>query len=266
MTEQINLHEGRALFGLNPAGYEDARPDYPLWIFDQLRQRGALVAGATTLEIGAGTGKATRHLLEYGAKPLTIIEPDTRFADMLNSTCAAASASCRIMYESFEDVALPDYGFDLVMAATSFHWIEPIAGLRKIKRLLTQNGVAALCWNVLSDGNKEDLFHDATHSLLTPLAMGPADKHNEIPFAPDRAARQAEANTAGFEHCEYFESRWSLLLSARQIGNLYESFSHIQRLDIDSREKLLNQLMTIADTQFNGKVVRNVISCLYLLY
>jgi hypothetical protein len=48
------------------------------------------------------------------------------------------------------------------------------------------------------------------------------------------------------------------------VGKLYESFSHIQRLDADARMKLLDDLMTIADTHFNGKVVRNITSCLYL--
>ena len=80
MPEHIKLNEGRRLFGLNPQGYEDARPDYPLWIFDHLRTCGALTDSTPTLEIGAGTGKATRHLIEYGANPLTIIEPDARFA------------------------------------------------------------------------------------------------------------------------------------------------------------------------------------------
>jgi hypothetical protein len=40
--------------------------------------------------------------------------------------------------------------------------------------------------------------------------------------------------------------------------------SHIQRLDANARAKLLDELMTIADMQFNGKVVRNITSCLYV--
>ena len=42
MPEHIHLNEGRHLFGLNPQGYADARPDYPQWIFEYLRERGAL--------------------------------------------------------------------------------------------------------------------------------------------------------------------------------------------------------------------------------
>jgi SAM-dependent methyltransferase len=264
MPEQIQLNEGRRLFGLNPQGYEDTRPEYPIWIFDHLQECGALVDGTPTLEIGAGTGKATRRLLEYGANPLTIVEPDARFAAMLRTAADASPANCRVVHDSFEDAVLSDNQFDLIAAATAFHWIEPTSGLRKIKRLLRHDGFVALFWNVLGDLDKEDLFHDATHSLLSPLAVGPSEKPDTVPFALDREARQAEAEAAGFKKTEYLESRWSLVLNTDQVGKLYESFSHIQRLDADSRAKLLGELMTIADTQFNGKVIRNVTSCLYL--
>lgn len=264
MPEQINPNEGRRLFGLNPQGYEEARPEYPLWIFDHLRERGALVDGTPTLEIGAGTGKATRRLLEYGADPLTIVEPDARFAAMLGMAANASPANIRVVHDSFENVVLSDSQFDLIAAATAFHWIEPTSGLRKIKRLLRRDGFVALFWNVLRDLDKEDLFHDATHSLLSPLAVGPSENSDTVPFALDRGTRQAEAKEAGFKETEYIESRWSLVLDTDAVGKLYESFSHIQRLDADSRAKLLDELMTIADTQFNGKVVRNITSCLYL--
>jgi SAM-dependent methyltransferase len=264
MSEYIKLNEGRRLFGLNPQGYEDARPDYPIWIFDHLRECGALVDGTPTLEIGAGTGKATRHLVEYGANPLTIVEPDARFAALLGKAVNVSPAHCHVIHENFEDVVLSDNQFDLVVAATAFHWIEPVSGLRKIKRLLRRDGFAALFWNVLGDVDKEDLFHDATHSLLAPLAVGPSENPDTVPFALDRAARLAEANAAGFNSTEYRESRWSLVLTTEQVGKLYESFSHIQRLDADARAKLLDELMTIADTQFNGKAVRNITSCLYV--
>lgn len=264
MPEQINLNEGQRLFGLNPQGYQDTRPDYPMWIFDHLRACGALVDGTPTLEIGAGTGKATRHLLDYGANPLTIVEPDARFAALLATAINAAPATCRIVHDSFEDVVLADNQFDLIAAATAFHWIEPTAGLRKIKRLLRRDGFVALFWNVLGDLDKEDPFHNATQSLLAPLAVGPSEKPNSVPFALDRGARQAEAEAAGFTKTDYRESRRSLVLTTDAVGKLYESFSHIQRLDADLRAKLLDDLMTIADMQFNGRVVRNITSCLYV--
>ena len=83
MPDLIDRREGRRLFGLNPEGYADARPPYPEEIYRFLVARGAIAPGTTTLEIGAGNGLATRRLIELGANPISVIEPDERFADVL---------------------------------------------------------------------------------------------------------------------------------------------------------------------------------------
>ena len=265
MPERIGREEGRHLFGSNPQRYDDSRPDYPEWIYERLRDGGALVPGSSTLEIGAGSGRATRRLLEYGADPLTIVEPDERFAAMLASVVDGFKADCRVIHTSFEDVELRPGHFDLVAAATAFHWIAPIAGLRKARRLLKAEGRAALFWNVLQDLDKQDAFHDATEDLLSPLAESPSGAPNDVPYALDRAAREADAKTAGFGGVDYFESKWTVVLEPEQIGALYGGFSHIQRLDEESRTKILSQLMELAATRFGGRVERNVTSCLYVL-
>jgi len=264
MPDQIDRNAGRGLFGFDPAGYDATRPDYPPWIFDRLRDCGALTPGAATLEIGPGSGKATRELLAYGADPLTLVEPDARFIAHLESTVCRFAADCRIVRLPFEEVSFTDE-FDLVAAATMFHWLDQVAALRRIRRSLRPGGFAALFWNLLQDLDKEDAFHEATRRLLAPLATSPAGAPDTVPFALNRAAREAEAVSSGFARVEYFESRWTLTLDTQQIGKLYEGFSSIQLLDPEPRSALLRDLMTIADRQFDGTVERNVTSCLYLL-
>lgn len=264
MPEKIDRREGRHLFGLNPQGYEASRPEYPGWIYECLRDSGALRAGTATLEIGAGTGRATRKLLEYGADPMTIVEPDARFAEMLQSILGELT-HCRVIHRSFEDAELDADQFDLVAAATSFHWIAPEVGLAKVRRVLRDGGVAALFWNTLADLAKQDAFHDATEFLLSGLAAAPSGAPNTLPHALDRVAREADAREAGFERVQYFESKWEIELSTEQIGALYEGFSSIQRLTEQPRTKLLCELMQIAEDQFAGRVTRNVTSSLYLL-
>ena len=85
---ESSIHQtfGRVAFGLDPAGYDAARPMYPDWVFDFLRERCGLVPNTVTFEIGAGTGKATRRLLELGANPLVAVEPDERLAAFLRET------------------------------------------------------------------------------------------------------------------------------------------------------------------------------------
>jgi len=77
---------GRQAFGDDPASYHRSRPGYPEWVYDTLRSRCGLGRNTSTFEIGAGKGTATRRLLELGADPLTVIEPDQRLADFLRKT------------------------------------------------------------------------------------------------------------------------------------------------------------------------------------
>src|SRR5437764_582568 len=54
----INRSFGRQAFGLDPGGYHAARPSYPDWVFDVLRERCGFAPNVVTFEIGAGTGTA----------------------------------------------------------------------------------------------------------------------------------------------------------------------------------------------------------------
>ncbi len=263
--DQVHRSEGRRLFGVDPDGYDRARPDYPAWIFDRLTSARALFPGAITLEIGAGSGLATRHLLARGASPITLLEPDERLAAHLGTALNEADTPPEVDIQtlSFEDASLPDGHYDLIVSATAFHWIEPEAGFEKARRLLKPGGTLALFWNVFQDLDKPDPFHDATRSLLSPLASSPSGAPDTVPFALDRERRQAEAAAAGLMLHEYRESRWAYELRAADIAHLYGNFSSIQRLLGEEKRALLEALVEIARTRFDGRVTRNMTSCLY---
>ena len=264
MPDVIDRSEGRRLFGLDPSGYCDARPDYPDAIYRTLVERGAIRSGTATLEIGAGPGLATRRLIELGANPLTVVEPDARFMSSLASL-GAAPFSLHVVAAAFEDASLPRATFDLVAAATSYHWLDPDLALAKIAAVLKPGGWVALWWNVFGDADRADPFHDATYALLADCAVSPSGAPDAIPFGLDRAAREAEfARSGAFGDVVYEETRWTLTLDTAHVGKLYEGFSHIQRMAAPARERLLEQLMEIAATQFGGRVERNVISPIYL--
>lgn len=192
MREFIDRSEGRRLFGLNPEGYGDARPDYPEAIYRCLIDHRALMPNTATLEIGAGSGLATRRLIGLGANPITVIEPDIRFAPLLRALRGTTGTDIRLVPCAFEDAELPQNAFDLVAAATSFHWLDPQAALDKIADVLKPGGFVALWWNVFQDLEREDPFHDATRSILANLAISPSGAPDAMPFPLDRRAREAD--------------------------------------------------------------------------
>jgi hypothetical protein len=79
----IDRSFGRRAFGTDPASYHSVRPPYPEWVFETLVERCGLTDGTAAFEIGAGTGTATRRLLDLGASPLIAIEPNPSLAAYL---------------------------------------------------------------------------------------------------------------------------------------------------------------------------------------
>ncbi|MGE5717954.1 MAG: class I SAM-dependent methyltransferase, partial [Acidobacteriota bacterium] len=241
------------------------RPEYPDAVYQCLVDHRALVPNTATLEIGAGSGLATRRLIELGASPITVIEPDVRFAPLLRELRGRAGTTIRLVPCAFEDAELPKDAFDLVAAATSFHWLDPQAALDKVAEVLRPGGFVALWWNVFRDLDREDPFHDATRSILADHAISPSGAPDAMPFALDRRAREADfERTGSFDAVAYEETHWTLVLDVPTLGRLYEGFSHIQRLPESERAQLLRQLMEIARTQFGGRVERHMTSPIYL--
>lgn len=70
------------------ADYAGARPPYPAGIYAALRLAGVTGPGRRVLEIGAGSGLATRDLIRSGSE-VVAIEPDANLAALLRRDAAA---------------------------------------------------------------------------------------------------------------------------------------------------------------------------------
>jgi SAM-dependent methyltransferase len=261
----IDRTEGRHAFGADPAAYDRARPDYPPRVYDLLRERCGLRAGTHTFEIGPGTGKATRHLLQLGAAPLTVVEPDERLAAYLKGTLGPSATDVEVRVAAFEDAQLSAASFDLGAAASAFHWLDPQTALARVARLLRQGGWWAMWWNVFRDPTRPDEFHDATQGLLSGLDRGPASGGaGRPPFALDVDARVADLRAAGaFEDIESELVRWTVTLDVIQVRELYGTFSPVSVLPAERRKRLLDALGRVAEEQFGGRVERPMVTAVY---
>jgi len=256
----VDRQFGRQAFGNDPGGYDTARPAYPDWVFEVLCKRCGLNPKVAVFEIGPGTGTATRRLLELGANPLVAVEPDNRLANFLRE--AIADAALTVVNSTFEEAVLPEAGFDLGLSATSFHWLDEDLALAKVAKLLRPGGWWAMVWNVFGDQNRPDPFHEAT-KLLLEGPVSPSAGAGDVPFALDARARLAALErTHAFNSIEYQTRPWSLVLDPDQTIALYATYSNINiRLD---REAVLAELGRVARDEFHGRVVRNMVTSLYV--
>ncbi len=125
----------RALsFGAVAAAYERFRPGYPDAVVDEvLAYAGRPVR--TALEIGAGTGKATRVFARQGIA-VTATDPD---AAMLQELRTHVPDSVVTVQSTFEDLPITPV-YDLVFAAASLHWTRPDDRWARVAGLLRPGG------------------------------------------------------------------------------------------------------------------------------
>ena len=110
----------RALsFGAVAEAYERYRPGYPTELVDRVLAYAGRPVG-TALEIGAGTGKATRAFAARGFA-VTATEPD---AAMLRELRRHVPADVVAVRAAFEDLTVPQ-SHGLVFAAAALHWTDP---------------------------------------------------------------------------------------------------------------------------------------------
>ncbi len=133
------------------AEYNTARPGYPPKVIDTILKYAKLPKNAKILEIGCGTGQATKFFAERGYR-ITAVDISANIVAIAQKNLARFK-NVKFIVNSFEDAALTQNSFDIIIAAQSFHWIEPARGFAKINQLLKPGGVLALFWN-LTEYNK----------------------------------------------------------------------------------------------------------------
>lgn len=143
----------RALsFGSVADQYERYRLGYPEELVDSV----VSYAGGPlryALEVGAGTGKATRLFASRGIA-VTALEPDAHMARVLDETTRGSTVEPVVTtFEEFETAR----HFDLVYAAASWHWVDPASKWAHAAEVLVPGGVLAL-FGSEAELNDPDLF------------------------------------------------------------------------------------------------------------
>lgn len=115
--------------------YEAARPRYPRELFD------ALAPSGRVLELGAGTGIATRELSARADVVATDLGPG------MLARLHALVPQVPVAVARAEALPFADGSFDLVCGAQMWHWVDVPAAAPEVVRVLRDGGRLALWWN-----------------------------------------------------------------------------------------------------------------------
>jgi SAM-dependent methyltransferase len=163
-AEPARLHENRRRaesFGGESDRYERTRPGYP----DELITELMADDPSSVLDVGCGTGKAGRLLVDRGCDLLGV-EPDPRMARV------ARRLGMPVEVATFEQWQPQGRTFDLVISAQAWHWVDPKRGPIKARSVLRPPGRLAVFWNIYVHEPEMRVALDDVYARVAPEIAG----------------------------------------------------------------------------------------------
>jgi len=262
MREPVRADDGLG-FDNVPEIYDRIRPEYPPALFEALfaylpdRELRAV-------EIGPATGKATRPLLEYGIA-VTAIEPGAGLAAFLRAKLGAEFPSLEVITAKFEEAEMGADAYDLVFAATSFHWLVKATRFQRCHDLLHEDGTLGVMHTNHIESEADKGFFAAVQPIYERHSQGDDPPH-QLPNEDNLVPPEYDALIACglFTDIELHKVRWDQTYSAADYGDLMRSFSGTQALEPPEQDALIGDITAFIDADFGGEITRPLVMTLTL--
>ncbi len=238
--------------------YDTYRPGYPKELMDSIVETTRLTSSSRLLEIGTGTGQATRPFAERGCDILCI-EPGVNLAAIAQRNLLAYPGVqfelCR--FEEWQE--RPD-AFDLVFSAQAFHWVPWETGIPKAARVLSPGGYLALIWNLYP-------------GLQGPLDMELQKAYEQI--TPDIGTPETKMEDTIHERAGWIEASgcfrpvtirrfpWTLCYTTQQYLGLLDTYSDHICLPVETRQQLYQEIGQAIDRN-GGTLERPYVAVLFI--
>ncbi len=228
------------LFGTAAESYERYRLGYP----DEVVARTLSYAGrpvASAVEVGAGTGKATRAFASRGVR-VVALEPDPEmYAVLERETAGMPVETVPTTFEAYDG---PPTG--LVYAAAAWHWTDPSTRWTHAADLIEPGGVLAIFGSQLR-------LADPTIEEAVGLAL--ADRVDDSAFRPKGepsapAWRLAEIEGSGlFEDVRSHDLAREVTVPQEEYVGHLSTISAFLRLGAEDRQEVLRRVLELVPAQ-----------------
>ncbi len=271
----------RASFDNIAALYDAARPTYPAEIFLVMESRLGAGGAARILEIGCGTGQATRDLAERG-HTVHAVEPGTNLAKLARENLAAFP-QVTIEETTFEAAAFEPEAYDVVFAAFAWHWVDASIGYPKAAEALRPGGLLTLVSNGYARGGTQQLIAEdvrAIYAREAPEMMpripptlddiratveGPGDMaalwQRVDRQTSDRKLKEPPDVSALFAPPEIFLCPWMATMDSGTYVDLIATGStYLQRVPDGRRNRVLEAIVDLIDDKLGGTVTKEFVA------
>ena len=252
------------MFEEAPELYDRVRPGYP---DDMIADLGAITGmsrGSTVLEVGCGTGQATRSLAAIGCS-VVAVEPGEQMAALARRRLAHFG-NVEVETTTFEDWDDRGRRFDVLVSASVWHWVEPSIGWPRAHAVLRQAGWMALLGNVVVRRPGEPEVYASTRDLHERFAPGNPDWGHPPLEEEVRATEQGwgavdgPAGLFGPPVVRWYPTvQW---FDGAGFADLLRSTSVYRSLDHDVREPLLDAIAERIRTRMDDRAPRRYLSVL----
>jgi ubiquinone/menaquinone biosynthesis C-methylase UbiE len=218
--------------------YDAARPRYPLALYAHLEAALPDLSG-TVLELGAGTGIATRELVTRAGRLVS-----TDLGPKMLGRLHERSPEVPVLVSRAEALPFRDSAFHVVCGAQMWHWVDIDEATPEVLRVLKPGGALAVWWNeVAADGLP---WWDAQQDRLE--AGNP--RYRRSYRSRDYAAELA----LFFPDVQHWTTRWERTLDWPTYERWLRSKSYVQAMD-DVESFISAERHSLADAFPDGQIV-----------
>jgi SAM-dependent methyltransferase len=157
-----------------------------------------------------------------------------------------------VVVSAFEDFPLPEVGFDFVLCATAFHWLDPDVRMSKAADALRLDGVLAVVSTHHVAGGTEPFFAEVQRcyerfdpSTPPDLRLEPAD---DIPMEFDESPRFGPVRFRRYE--------WDQTYTTEEYLDLLLTYSGHRALPPARQDGLLGAIADLIDTGYGGRITK----------
>lgn len=138
--------DSTAKFNGRAAFYTASRPSYAKELIDYLYRDCGMTASSIITDIGSGTGKFAKQLLERGST-VYCVEPNEDMRRVAENELYEYK-NFHSIQGSAENTTLSSNFSDFITVAQAFHWFDVDKFKRECSRIIKDEGKVILVWNI----------------------------------------------------------------------------------------------------------------------
>ena len=242
--------------------FDAMRPSYPESVFDDVVQISGVNADSRILEIGCGTGHATQIFATRGAS-IHALELGENMAAFARERLAGFP-NVTVEVGDF-DIWSTTQRFDLVYAATAYHWLNPATREERIAAILRSSGWLAIWRNRHIRNGSCDDFLDELQAIYREEAPELTTRRALLP-KPDEVleAERDELTTSFFGEPILRSYLWSMPYNAVDYVKMLSTHSDHQLLSAERRTRLFDRIVNLIDSRYGGSVIKDYATILQM--